>query len=274
MINNVPSMFLGTAPFAKLGDYRFRQIRTINAVRIGVNMGCGIDCAVAYGNHRQVRRGLQASGKKREDFFLASKLYNDQQDSCVAHHYTVMCSELGVDYLDLLLLHWPQVSTYISAWKQLETLYFQKRVRYIGMANVEIGHLMEVEKRCNLLPHVIQIERHPLNTQSELISFCREKEIQVQAYSPLARMNPVLIEHKAIKAISKKHQKSATQIILRWHIQTDVIPVVRSVRKHRIIENLDIWDFRLSDEEVSEITDINSNEYYRINDPRRFVRYY
>ena len=272
MKDMIPSMFLGTGPFFKLGDYSFKRIRTINAVGNGIAVGYGIDCAAAYGNHRQVGRGVQVSGKKREEIFLASKLYNNQQDSNVACHYTAICGELGVDYLDLLLLHWPQVSTYIKAWKQMENLYFEKKVRYIGMANVEIRHLLDMEKKCILLPHVIQIERHPLNTQMELISFCKEKGIWVQAYSPLARMNPILTEQKMIKAFAAKYKKSVPQIILRWHIQTGVIPVVRSIRKWRIMENWNIWDFKLSDEEVSGITNLNQD--YKINDPRKFVRYY
>lgn len=268
----IPTMFLGTAPFHEMGDYKFRRIRTIGAVRNGINLGYGIDCAVAYGNHRQVGRGIRASEKKRSEVFITSKLYNTQQDDDVKGHYDRMCSELGIEKLDLLLQHWPQTSTYINAWKQMEELYFAGKVRYIGMANVEVRHLLEMETACALLPQVIQVERHPLNTQAELISYCKEKGIRVQAYAPIGRMEEALTGQKLLKKLAEKHGKSIPQIILRWHIQTDVIPVVRSVRRRRIMENMDIWDFVLLDVEVDEIRALNRN--YKIYNPQRYARYY
>ena len=268
----MPKMFLGTAPFYEMGNYKFQKIRTMNAVKNGVRMGYGIDCAVAYGNHRQVGRGIQLSGNVRSEVFLTSKLYNSQQDTYIREHYSVMCRELDVDYLDLLLLHWPQTSTYINAWRRMEELWYEQKVKYIGLANAEINHLIEIEKKCNFLPHVIQIERHPLNTQIELISYCRKKGINVQAYAPLGRMTDKLIEKKILKELAAKYQKSIPQIILRWQIQTDVVPVVRSVRKKRIHSNIDIGDFELLDGEIKSIMEMNQN--YKIYDPRRYARYY
>lgn len=268
----MPLLFLGTVPFYMIGNYKFKGIRVINAVKNGINLGYGIDCATAYGNHVQVGRGIKASGKKRDKIFITSKLYNTQQDNHVKDHYAGMCEELGVDYLDLLLEHWPQTSTYINTWKQMEELYFDKKVKYIGLSNIEIRHLIEIESKGSILPHVVQIERNPLYVQSELISYCEEHGIRVQAYAPLGRMGEILTEQKLLKELGRKYQKTVPQIILKWHIQTNVCPVVRSIRKKRIIENISIWDFQLKDEEVKAITDLNLN--YRINDPRKFVRYY
>lgn len=270
--NKIPSIFLGTAPLYLIGEYRFKRIRTINAVKNGITRGYGIDCAVAYDNHRQVRRGITVSGKKRKEIFITSKLYNTQQDKDIKRHYKDICDELGVEYLDLLLLHWPQKSTYLNAWKQMVELYNEKKVKYIGISNVEIKHLMEMENICGFLPHVIQIERNPLYTRNDIISFCHEKGIIVQAYAPLGRMNEVLMKQKILNQLANKYGKGIPQIILKWHIQTGVCPVVRSVRKRRIIENINIWDFELTDEEIQEITKLNQN--YRINDPRKFCRYY
>lgn len=154
----------------------------------------------------------------------------------------------------------------------MEELYFEKKVRYIGIANVEIRHLLEIEKKCALLPHVIQIERNPLITQSELIAFCREKNICVQAYAPLGRMNPALTRQRCLKELGDKYEKTISQILLRWQIQTGVTPVVRSVRKARIVENMNLWDFHLTEGEVSEITALN--QYFKYYDPRRYARYY
>lgn len=270
--NDMPIMILGTAPFKQMGNYNFLRIRTMNAVKNAIFRGYGIDCAVAYGNHRQVGRGIQVSGKAREKIFLTSKLYNTQQDNYVREHYNVMCNELGVQYLDLLLQHWPQTSTYINTWKQMEELYLEEKVKYIGIANAEIRHLDEIKKKCDILPHFIQIERNPLNTQLELISFCKKDEIRVQAYAPLGRMGEDLIKQTILNKLALKYQKSIPQIILRWQIQTGVIPVVRSVRKKRIFENIDICDFEMADEEIEEITGLNQN--YKIYDPRKYARYY
>lgn len=268
----MPPLFLGTVPFHMIGNYKFKGIRVINAVKNGINLGYGIDCAAAYENHVQVGRGIKASGEKRDKIFVTSKLNNTQQDNQVKDHYLDMCKELGIDYLDLLLEHWPQTCTYINTWKQMEELYFDKKVKYIGISNVETRHLIEIENKGSILPHVVQIERNPLYVQSELISYCEEHGIRVQAYAPLGRMGETLIEQKLLKELGRKYQKTVPQIILKWHIQTNVCPVVRSIRKKRIIENGNIWDFELKADEVKAITDLNIN--YRINDPRRFVRYY
>lgn len=273
-VNNasIPNIFLGTAPFHELGDYRFLKLRTVRAVSQGIRLGYGIDCAVAYGNHYQVGNGIKLSGKERSEIFLTSKLYNNQQDNCVADHYRRMLHELRVEYVDLLLLHWPQTSTYIMAWKQMERLHEKRQVRHIGMANVELRHLLEMERKCNMLPQIIQVERHPLNTQEELLCYCREKGILVQAYAPLGRMDCQLTEHNLLRKLSNKYQKTIPQIILRWHHQTGVIPVVRSIRSDRICANYNIWDFELTTEEIEEIMRLNIN--YKIYDPRMYARYY
>lgn len=268
----IPNIFLGTGPFHKLGDYRFLKLKTVRAVSYGIRLGYGIDCAVAYGNHYQVGNGIRLSGKKRSEIFLTSKLYNNQQDNFVADHYKNMLHELRVDYVDLLLLHWPQTGTYIMAWKQMENLYEKQQVKYIGMANVELRHLLEMERKCNMLPQIIQVERHPLNTQEELISYCREKKILVQAYAPIGRMDCRLIENDLLRMLADKYNKTIPQVILRWHYQTGVIPVVRSIRPDRIRDNFNIWDFELTMDEMEDIMRLNIN--YKINDPRMFVRYY
>ena len=173
----IPAVFLGTVPFHEMGDYNFRRLRVMQAVGYGIIKGYGIYCAVAYENHRQVGNGIRLSGVDRKDIFLTSKLYNTQQDNYVKEHYDRVLEEIGVKYLDLLLLHWPQSGTYVNAWKQMEELYQSKRVKYIGIANVEIRHLETLTAKGCMLPHVIQVERNPLNTQSELCEYCKEKEL-------------------------------------------------------------------------------------------------
>lgn len=268
----IPKIFLGTAPFNELGNYRCLKLRTVRAVSHGIHLGYGIDCAVAYGNHYQVGNGIRLSGKERSKIFLTSKLYNNQQDNHVSDHYKIMLHELRVEYVDLLLLHWPQTSTYITSWKQMESMYERRQVKYIGMANVELRHLLEMERKCNMLPQIIQIERHPLNTQEELLTYCKEKGILVQAYAPLGRMNCKLTEHNLLRMIANKYNKTIPQVILRWHYQTGVIPVVRSIRSNRIRDNYNIWDFELNTEDIEEIMSLNIN--YKIYDPRIYARYY
>ncbi len=270
--NDLPAMFLGTGPFHEIGDYHFRRLRTVRAVGHGICLGYGIDCAVAYGNHRQIANGMKLSGIPRKDIFLTSKLFNDQQDELLPQHYQNMLRELDTEYLDLLLLHWPQTGTYIDAWKRMEELYQKGQVRSIGIANAEIRHLEKLAVKCEMLPQVIQVERNPLNTEEELLAFCQDKGIVLQAYGPTGRSNKELIESEVIKRIGRAHSKTAYQTILRWHIETGDIPVVRSIRKERIAENCDIFDFTLDPGEIEEIDSLNRNcKFY---DPRRYARYY
>lgn len=268
----LPPMFLGTAPFHELGDYKWKRLRTVKRVSEAVRIGYGIDCAVAYGNHRQVGLGMLRSGFVRERMFVTSKLYNDQQNAGLKNHYSRILEELGTGYLDLLLLHWPQSSTYIEAWKYMEELYHENRVRAIGMANVEIRHLEALQSSCEICPQVIQIERNPLLTQNDLMEYCSQHQIQVQSYAPLGVMNKQLIEHRLLKTLSEKYKKQPAQIILRWHIQTDCIPVVRSLRKERVLSNFQVWDFQLEEEEIHEISNLNQN--HKHYDPRKYARYY
>lgn len=268
----VPPMFLGTVPFDEMGNYYFRRLRVVMAVSKAIQLGYGVDCAVAYGNHYQVGNGIKASGKKREDIFVTSKLFNTQQDNHVKEHYCNALQELDTPYLDLLLLHWPQTSTYINAWKQMEELYQTKLVCYIGMANVELRHLERIEKSCCIMPHVVQIERHPLNIQKEVVEYCTKKGIIVQAYAPLGVMDKRLLNASVLMDMSARYNKTIPQIILRWQYQTGVVPVVRSIRKKRIISNYDIWDFEIKEEDIEAINALNIG--YKHYDPRRYVRYY
>ncbi len=270
--NMVPALFLGTAPFNEIGDYHFRRLRTVRAVGQGICLGYGIDCAVAYGNHHQIANGIKLSREDRENIFVTSKLYNTQQDGRINEHYQAALKELDLEYLDLLLLHWPQTGTYINAWKQMEELYYNKKVRYIGIANVEIRHLEEISQKCDMLPQIVQVERNPLNTEDALLAACVENSIILQAYGPTGTSNPELIESEVLKRLARKYGKTVRQVILRWHLETGDIPVVRSVRKSRIIENCDIFDFRLLLDEIAEINLLNRN--YKFYDPRRYVCYY
>ncbi len=270
--NRIPSVFLGTAPFFEMGDYRFKRLRTVSAVGTAVDLGYGIDSAVAYGNHRQVGNGIRLSGRQRKEVFVTSKIFNNQQNHRIPLYYEECLNQLKLEYLDLLLLHWPQKCTFIEAWKYMEELYNIGKVKNIGMANVEAYHLEEMRNKCSLLPQVVQVELHPMYQQRELTEYCRKNKIQIQAYAPLGRMRPELINHESIKEIALHHGKMVPQVILRWHIQEGRIPVVRSARKNRIRENYDIWDFELTSEEISKIDFFP--EGMKIYDVRKYVKYY
>lgn len=269
--NEIPQIFQGTIPPHMLTGYMFKHWRTVVSVEKAIKYGMGIDTAVAYGNHREVAMGLELSAKNKDSVFLTSKLYNNQQDSNIRHHYENICNELKVNKLSLLLLHWPQTSTYVDSWKQMEELYYEGLVDNIGIANVEIRHLEQLKKENCIYPHIIQIERHPFYKQEEIVKYARNEGICVQAYSPLARMNN-LAEEKILTNLADKYSISIPQLVLKWHIQSNTIPVVRSVRHKKIKENIDINKFEISKEDIESINEIRDKN--KIFNPMKLCRYY
>lgn len=269
--NEIPQMFQGTVPFHMIKGYKFKHWRVVTSTEKAVECGMGIDTAVAYGNHKEVAMGIKLSAVEKKNIFITSKLYNTQQDCNIKQHYKNICNELLVDKLNLLLLHWPQTSTYVDAWKLMEELYYEGFVDNIGIANVEIRHLEQLKKEGCINPHVIQIERHPYNQQNDIVEFAKEEGICVQSYSPLARMNSV-IENKTFEDLANKYSVSIPQLLLKWQIQDGIIPVVRSVRKKKIQENINSLDITIKREDMEIINGIGIK--YRINNPMRFSRYY
>jgi diketogulonate reductase-like aldo/keto reductase len=163
-----------------------------------------------------------------------------------------------LEYLDLYLVHWPVKGKYVDTWKALEKLYADGKVRAIGVSNFHIHHLQDILDVAEVKPMVNQVEYHPKLSQVELLNFCKENGIQMEAWSPL--MQGELLQNEVLMELAEKYNKSVAQIILRWDLQNGVVTIPKSVKEHRIKENADIFDFEITDEDMQKIHALNENK--------------
>jgi len=234
-----------------------------NAVKTAIKNGYrSIDTAAIYGNEegvgRGIRQGMEEAGISREELFITSKVWNADlgYESTIAAYETSL-SKLGLEYLDLYLIHWPVAGKFKEAWRALETLYKDGRVKAIGVSNFLIHQLEELMKDAEIKPMVDQMEHHPRLTQKELQAFCKENDIQFEAWSPL--MQGQLLDNADLKEIGNKYGKSIAQVILRWNLQNGIVTIPKSTKEHRIIENASIFDFELTKEDMERIDGLNQN---------------
>lgn len=238
---------------------------TVEAVKAAIECGyIHIDCAVIYGNEKEVGLGIKESNVDRKNLFITSKLWNDvrgYQETIDAFNQTL--SDLQLDYLDLYLIHWPRPVKYhdnyieknIESWKAMEDLYKQGKVKAIGVSNFKIHHMEEIIENCEIKPMVNQIEFHPSCLEKEIRDFCKKENIVVTGYSPLA--NGKVFECKELVEFSEKYGVSIAQLCIRYALQHDVIPLVKSVTKERIKANLNV-NFVISDEDMEKIDKITT----------------
>ncbi|MDD9270778.1 aldo/keto reductase [Paenibacillus sp. GCM10023248] len=251
-------------PWFGLGVFKVEEgSEVVSSVKAAIKNGYrSIDTAAIYGNEtgvgQAIAEALQENGLSREDLFVTSKVWNADlgYESAIAA-YEASLSKLGLDYLDLYLIHWPVKGKYKEAWRALETLYKEGRVKAIGVSNFQIHHLEDVMKDGEIKPMVNQVELHPLLAQQELHSFCQANGIQLEAWSPL--MQGQLLDHPVLSDIAAKHGKSIAQVILRWDLQRGIVTIPKSIKEHRIIENANVFDFALSEDEMSRIGALNEN---------------
>lgn len=261
-------------PWLGLGVFRVENgPDAVNAVREAIVQGYrSIDGAAIYGNEetmgKGIAEGIKEAGISREDLFITSKLWNaDQGYESGLKAYEESLKKLRLDYLDLYLIHWPVKGKYKEAWRALETIYKEGRVKSIGVSNFQIHHLEDLFKDSEITPSVNQVEYHPRLTQKPLHEFCKAHGIQLEAWSPL--MVGKLFDNEVLKEIADKHNKSIAQVILRWDIQNEVVTIPKSTNKGRIKENSQIFDFELSKEELEKIDSLNQD--FRIGaDPDNF----
>jgi methylglyoxal/glyoxal reductase len=250
-------------PWLGLGVFKVKDgEEVVNSVKSALEVGYrSIDTAAIYGNEEGVGKGIAESNVPREELFITTKVWNaDHGYEATLAAFDVSLEKLGLDYLDLFLIHWPLPSQgkYVETWKALEKLYKDGRVRAIGVSNFKIHHLEEIMANCEIIPMVNQVEYHPRFNQQELHDFCKRHGIQLEAWSPL--MQGGLFDEPALVEIAKKYNKSTAQIIIRWDIQTGVVTIPKSVKPHRIAENADVFDFELSQEERDNINALNQNQ--------------
>ena len=261
-------------PWFGLGVFKVEEgPELVNAVKTAIKHGYrSVDTAAIYGNEEGVGQGIQEglkeAGISREELFVTSKVWNADlgYESTIAAYETSL-KKLGLEYLDLYLIHWPVEGKYKDAWRALETLYKEGRVKAIGVSNFQIHHLEDLMKDAEIKPMINQVEYHPRLTQKELQAFCQANSIQLEAWSPL--MQGQLLDNEVIQEIANKHNKSVAQVILRWDLQNGVVTIPKSTKEHRIVENANVFDFELTKEEMEIIDGLNQN--HRVGpDPDNF----
>lgn len=244
------------------GVYKVPADHCADLVSTAIDVGYRtIDTAALYANEEGVGRavrGAVAAGTPREDLFVTSKVWNDRHgfDSTLTAFDESM-ERLGLDYLDMFLIHWPcpEQNLYIESYKALERLYDEGRVRAIGVSNFEPEHLNRLLDATDIVPAVNQIELHPWLQQKQLRELHASLGIATQSWSPLARGQ--LLEDATLSAIAKKHGKSVAQITLRWHVQSALLVIPKASSEHRMAENLDVFDFVLTDEDMTQIAGLD-----------------
>ncbi|MGE7919755.1 aldo/keto reductase [Viridibacillus sp. NPDC093762] len=233
------------------------------AVKTAIKKGYrSIDTAQIYGNEEMVGQGIKEAIAEglvtREELFITSKVWNAglNYEAALAA-YDDSLSKMGLDYLDLYLIHWPGHDQYLDAYKALETIYKEGLVRSIGVSNFQVHHLENLLKETEIKPVINQIEFHPRLTQQEVRNYCAEHDIQVEAWSPL--MNGELLKDETLQSIAAKHSKTAAQIVLKWDLQHQVVTIPKTMTELRMEENINVFDFELTTEEMTQIDALNDN---------------
>jgi methylglyoxal/glyoxal reductase len=248
-------------PWFGLGVYKAEEgTEVINAVKAAIKHGYrSIDTAALYQNEEGVGKAIRESGIPRQELFITTKVWNtDQGYEKTLNAFETSLQKLGLDYLDLYLIHWPVAGKYIETWEALEQLYKDGKVRAIGVSNFQIHHLKDLMSNADIKPMVNQVEFHPSLTQKELLTFCKNEGIQLEAWAPLKRGQ--LQEDSTIVELANKYKKTPAQIIIRWDLQNEVVTIPKSTKEHRIIENADVFDFELAPEDMQKIDSLNKNE--------------
>lgn len=249
-------------PQLGFGVFQVTPEQTYETVQCALQAGYRhIDTAAMYGNEEQVGKAIADSAVPRDEIFVTTKLNNS------AHGYEetlrgfeASMSKLGLDVLDLYLIHWPLPARdlYVDSWKAMQKLQSEGVIRAIGVSNFQAAHLDRIAQECDVVPTINQIELHPWLTQQAMRDADQSREIVTEAWSPIARGGELLGAEELI-AIGSAHAKSAAQVVLRWHIQLGNVVIPRSVTPSRIAENFDIFDFELSEDQMSTISAMNED---------------
>ena len=252
----IPQVGFGVYKLTKGEDF---QKAVGEAIRIGYRH---FDTAKIYGNEENLGIEIQKSKIPREEFFIASKVWNtDHGYEATKKAFEQTCKNLNVEYLDMYLIHFAAPG-YIETWIAMEELYLEGKIKVIGVANFEIQHLEALMKHSKIQPMINQIETHPEFPQNELHDYLIEHQIVHEAWAPLGQGNKALLENPELKKIANNHNKTVAQVILRWHLQRGIIIIPKSSKPKRIKENIQLFDFELSIEEMEKINQLNTGKRY------------
>ncbi|HTR80165.1 MAG TPA: aldo/keto reductase [Bacteroidota bacterium] len=248
-------------PYFGLGVFQTKEGKEVRqAVQCALEAGYRhIDTAALYGNEKGVGEAVSSTGIPRRDIFVTSKVWNsDQGYDRTLRAFDKSLSLLGFEYVDLYLVHWPVRGKYLETWKALEKIYAEKRARAIGVSNFLQHHLEDLLGRCNEIPMVDQMEFHPYLVQQDLIDFCRERQIQYEAWSPL--MQGKILSAPPLQTLASKYKKDVAQLVLRWNLQKGIVTIPKSVHRDRILSNADIFDFAINDQDMKAIDRLDRHE--------------
>lgn len=250
-------------PGLGLGVFQIPNEDTAEVVANGIKEGYRlIDTAQVYGNEEGtgegIRQGLAATGLKREDLFVTSKVWNNHltYDETIAAANDSL-DKLGLDYLDLYLIHWPGDNSFKDSYLALEQLYKDGKIKAIGVSNFQIHHLEELAEYATVTPVLDQVESHPKLSQNELRDYAAKHDIKIQAWSPL--MQGQILKDATLQTIADKYNKSVAQVVLRWDIQRNVLLAVKSVHPERMQSNADVFDFALEQSDMDKINEMNED---------------
>jgi 2,5-diketo-D-gluconate reductase A len=263
--NGVEMPILGFGVF-QIPDPEECERSVADALAVGYRL---IDTAAAYGNEEAVGKAIKASGIPREEIFVTTKLWiQDQGEDRAKAAFERSLQRLGLDYLDLYLIHQPFGDVY-GSWRAMEALLREGRTRAIGVSNHQTDRVMDLIVHNEVVPAVNQIEVHPFQQQVEAHAFLQENGVQIQAWAPFAEGRGEMFTNEALSAIGEKHGRSVAQVILRWQIQRGVATIPKSVRKERMEENFAVFDFELGDDDMETIAtlDTNASLFFDHRDP-------
>ncbi|NKQ56864.1 aldo/keto reductase [Amycolatopsis sp. K13G38] len=248
-------------PRLGFGVYKIADDEVGQAIHTAIEAGYrAIDTATLYRNERGVGAAVRASGLPRSELFITTKLWNtDHGYDAAMRAFDHSLDQLGLDYVDLYLIHWPVPSRdlYVDTWRALEKINADGRARAIGVSNFQVPHLERLLDETDVVPAVNQIELHPNLQQAALRAFDTDHGIVTESWSPLARGR--MLDHEVLTTIARKHGKTPAQIVLRWHIEMGLVAIPKSVTPQRIRENIDIFDFELDAHDIAGIASLEVN---------------
>jgi diketogulonate reductase-like aldo/keto reductase len=244
-------------PYFGFGTYQIKGTAAKESVLTALEAGYRyIDTAAAYGNEKEVGEAVRESRLPRNEIFISTKLWNEDQGYDTAFEaFERSLDELGLKYIDLYLLHWPVTGMRLESWRALENIVKTDRCNAIGVCNFTIEHLGELLESVNIVPAVNQVEFNPFLFQKELLDYCKSKDIRLSAYTPLSRGRK--LDHPILRDLSGKYRKTPAQILIRWAIEHELIVIPKSENKKRIFENADIFDFTITQIDMKKLDALN-----------------
>lgn len=249
-------------PVLGLGVFRMDDEKeAYKSIRKAIDLGYRhIDTAMIYENEEPVGKAIRESGVDRADFFVTTKLWiDDIKNDNAQNALDTSLRKLGLDYVDLYLVHWPIKDKYVSIWKDMEKIAATDKVRAVGVSNYQENHIKEILDLRSLVSAVNQIELHPYLSQNDLVEFCTQHNIKIESWSPLCANKNNLLDEQILKDLANKYSKTPAQIVLRWNIERGLIVIPKSSNPGRQRENIDLFDFSLTAEDIEKVNSLNKD---------------